>query len=102
MVKQEIKLQNPERFSKPHVIPKEKLEKAVKVACERLAKMGRENSGLLPAGSSVNFKYRFCENRNWVDGMYTGCFWLAYKLTGDEFFKEEGLKQLATYIQTPT
>ena len=97
MVKQEIKLQNPERFSKPHVIPKEKLEKAAKIACDRLAKMAKEHGVAFPSTCSFDFKYRFMENKNWVCGMYTGCFWLAYKLSGDEFFKEEGLKQLATY-----
>ena len=97
MVTQEIKLQNPERFSKPHVIPKEKLEKALKIACERLARMAKEHGVTFPNAFSTDYRYTFHENKNWVDGMYTGCFWLAYKLTGDEFFKEEGLKQLATY-----
>ena len=29
--------------------------------------------------------------------MYTGCFWLAYELTGNKFFKECAEKHLATY-----
>ena len=97
MITQKIKLQNPEKFSKPHVIPKEKLEKAAKIACERLAKMAKTNGVKFPSTCSYDFKYKFSDNNNWVCGMYTGCFWLAYKLTGDEFFKEEAEKQLATY-----
>ena len=97
MVKQEIKLNNPERFSKIPVIPKEKLKKAAAIACERLAKMAREHGVSFPGGNSVNFKYQFAENKNWVDGMYTGCYWLAYKLTGDEFFRKEAEKQVLTY-----
>ena len=97
MVTQKIKLNNPERFSKPHKIPREKLEAALKVACERLAKMAREHGVTFPIAFSKNYKYEFKDNANWVDGMYTGCFLLAYQLTGDEFFKKEAEKQLATY-----
>lgn len=30
--------------------------------------------------------------------MYTGCFWLAYQLTGDEFFRNCAEEHLSTYI----
>ncbi len=31
---------------------------------------------------SVNYRYTQNPNNNWVCGMNTGCYWLAYELTG--------------------
>ena len=87
MVKETLKLDRPERFAKPHVIDKAKLEAAAKAACAKLkARVEKEGMGF-PATCSKDYKYAQGANNNWECGMYTGCFWLAYQLTGDEFFK---------------
>ena len=92
-----LTLNNPELFSKPHVINKAKLEEAAAKACAKLkARVEREGAGF-PGTFSKDFKYEQGENNNWVSGMYTGCFWLAYQLTGDDFFKNVALEQLKTY-----
>ena len=97
MVKETLKLDRPERFSKPHVIDKEKLEAAAKAACAKLkARVEKEGMGF-PSTCSKEYKYAQGPNNNWECGMYTGCFWLAYQLTGDEFFKNVALEQLKTY-----
>ena len=97
MVKETIKLERPERFSKPHIIDRAKLEAAAKAACAKLkARVEKEGTGF-PSTCSTDYKYAQGPNNNWVCGMYTGCFWLAYQLTGDEFFKKVALEQLETY-----
>ena len=97
MVTQEIKLLNPERFSKPHVISKEKLTSAISEAADRLEIMGKEHGVDFPSCWSINYKYDYAHNRNWVGGMYTGCYWLAYELTGNKFFKDMAEKLTATF-----
>ena len=93
-----ISLNNRDRFSVSHKIDKSKLETAAKVACAKLkARVEKEGMGF-PLSCSSNYKYCQGENKSWVSGMYTGCFWLAYQLTGDEFFKEVALEQLKTYF----
>jgi unsaturated chondroitin disaccharide hydrolase len=88
MVTEKIKLIEPQRWNKPHTIPREKLEAAAKAACDKLkAKTLKDGSGF-PGTSSKEYKYSHLENNNWECGMYTGCFWLAYELTGDEFFEK--------------
>jgi len=97
MVTEQLKLNNPERFSKVHEIPREKLEAAAKAACAKL-KANAEKYGLgFPGTCSKEYKYVRGINQNWECGMYTGCFWLAYELTGDEFFKNAATEMLATY-----
>ena len=97
MVKETLTLDRPERFSTPHIIDRAKLEAAAKAACSKLkSRVQKEGIGF-PSTSSVNYKYSQGENNNWECGMYTGCFWLAYQLTGDEFFKNVALEQLETY-----
>lgn len=97
MVTQKITLNNPERFTKPHVIDKAKLEKAAKAACDKL-KANTEKYGTgFPATCSVDYKYPRGENNNWECGMYTGCYWLAYELTGDEYFRKVAEEMLPTF-----
>ncbi len=99
MVKETLKLEKPERFAGEHKIPREKLEAAAKAACAKL-KWRAQNEGLgFPTTRSVDYKYCQGPNNNWECGMYTGCFWLAYQLTGDEFFKDCALKHQATYVE---
>ena len=99
MVKERLTLKNPERWNKPHVIAKEKLEAAAKAACDKL-KANTEKFGLgFPGTCSVNYKYVRGANNNWECGMYTGCYWLAYELTGDEFFKDCAEKMLETFYE---
>ena len=50
-----------------------------------------------PGTCSKEYKYVRAENKNWVGGMYTGCYWLAYELTGNEFFREVAERHLPTY-----
>jgi unsaturated chondroitin disaccharide hydrolase len=97
MVTQKIILEKPERFLKPHTISKSKLEAAAEKACERLANMAKSHYGLFPSNWSTDFKYKWERNNNWVSGMYTGCFWLAYELTGDKFFREVAESHLDSY-----
>ena len=87
----------PAKFLNPHPLNRSKLEEAAKRACLKLrTRVEREGVGF-PQTCSKNYKYLQGENNNWVCGMYTGCFWLAYQLTGDEFFKNVALEHLETY-----
>ena len=97
MVKEQITLERPQRFSTPHVIDRAKLEAAAKAACDKLkARVEKEGMGF-PGTYSKNFKYDQGPNSHWEAGMYTGCFWLAYQITGDEFFKNVAFEHLKTY-----
>ena len=97
MVKESIKLNNPERFTKPHSIDRAKLEAAAKAATEKLRALAEKYGDAFPETRSIEFKYQCSENKNWEAGMYTGCYWLAYELTGDEFFRECAERQLESY-----
>ena len=99
MVTEKIVLQNPERFEAGYEINKSKLESAAAAATEKLKNFAKANAYyVFPGTSSANYKYTMGQNNNWECGMYTGCFWLAYQITGDDFFRDYGMKQLETYI----
>ena len=57
MEKQTLKLENPERFSKPHVIDKEKLWAAAKAACAKLKARVERDGIAFPATCSKDYKY---------------------------------------------
>lgn len=92
-----LKIDNPQRFMTHADISNEKLNKAIDVACNRLIKLIPEFSKSFPGTCSENFKYIPNINRNWECGMFTGCFWLAYLLTGEKVFKDVAVNHLDTY-----
>ena len=98
MITKRIVLERPERFARAHTIPREKLEAAAAAACEKLRGLAEKNgSTVFPGTCSADKKYVFDINKNWECGMYTGCYWLAYLLTGDEFFRRVAEEQTDTY-----
>ena len=99
MITEKITLTNPERFAKPHVISREKLTKAAEAACDKLEELTKKYGIAFPTTRSIEYKYRCGENNNWECGMYTGCYWRAWEITGNKFFKETAEAHLATYAE---
>lgn len=97
MITEKITLKNPERFSKPHEISREKLIRAAEAACDKLEENTKKYGIAFPTTRSIEYKYQCGENKNWECGMYTGCYWRAWELTGNKFFKETAEAHLATY-----
>ena len=87
----------PERFMKPYELPKEKLDKAIAQALAKLEKnLPRWEYGFVGRGEDVNH-YKEVPNNNWVHGMNTGTYWLAYELSGNEKFRQVAEKMLPSY-----
>ena len=97
MVTEKITLNNPERFQKACDIPREKLIKAAERATDKLAAFAKKNPCSFPGTRSIDYKYVCAENENWEAGMYTGCYWLAYEITGDPFFRKEAESHFGGY-----
>ena len=98
MVTEKITLQNRERFEKDYSLDKAKLIHAVEVAADKLEARAKAHGDEIPYSSTIDFKYHsFGINKDWTAGMYTGCFWLAYELTGNKFFREVAEKQFLTF-----
>ena len=97
MVKESVILNNPERFEKPHEISREKLIKAAEKATDKLEELSKKYGVAFPDTRSIEFKYVCGENRNWETGMYTGCYWRAYEITGNKYFREVAESHLPTY-----
>lgn len=43
--------------------------------------------------------YVWGENRDWIEGFYTGMAWLCYQYTGEEFFKQAAEAQVDNFRQ---
>ncbi len=97
MVTEKIVLNNPERFNTPYVISKDKLVKAAEKATDKLEMLARKYGTDFPDPCSVDYKYPCSPNKNWVAGMYTGCYWRAYEITGNKFFREVAESHLESY-----
>ena len=97
MITEKITLQNPDRFAKPHTISRDKLVKAAEAATDKLEELAKKYGVAFPETRSIEYKYKCAENKNWEAGMYTGCYWLAYEITENEFFRKEAEKHLPTY-----
>lgn len=97
MKRKEIILTNPERFSGNYEIPAEKVKDAINRALKKLeGKIDIYTDGF-PMTNTDTDEYGIGENRNWVAGMHTGCFLLAYELSADRRFLDVAEKHLPTY-----
>ena len=98
MITEQIVLKNPEKFNTVPTISKQNLEAAAEKVIDKLKKRN-EKFGLdgYPFMCSKNYEYSVGPNNDWQHGMYSGCNWLAYELTGDKYFRECGEYQLKSF-----
>ena len=99
MKRHPITLERPERFSDVPVISREKIDRAIAVAAERLERMGTRHGLDFPGTSASDMKYQYGPNNNWGCGMYVGCYWLAWQLTGVGFFKKRAVELSETFAE---
>lgn len=92
-----IKLNNEKLFDFNYEISKEKINAAIKKACDKLKSQISYYGDKFPGTSTINYKYKLGENDNWVTGLHTGTFLLAYKLSGDECFLDVAEKHIFSF-----
>lgn len=95
----DIKINNPERFKGNHSIAPEKLKKAIEKATGKLYAKLELYADNFPQNMRKNcyHLYEMGENNNWQSGMLTGCLILAYDLTGEQKFLDTALGHIPTY-----
>ena len=92
-----VKLNNEERFNFTYEIPKDKLDNAITKACKKLKSKIEYYGDMFPGTGTSNYKYTLSENNNWVSGLHTGTYLLAYKLTGDKCFLQVAKKHIKSF-----
>ncbi len=97
MIRGNVKLQKPELFTDGFEIPEEKLRKALDSAIMKLRNKAEKYKDGYPSNFTTNCRYNLGSNDNWIHGMLTGCYLLAYEATGDEFFLDIAKHQLKSY-----
>ncbi len=99
MVTEKITLERPERFATPHTISRDKLIKAAEKATDKLEMLSKKYGDDFPTTRSIDYKY-VCgptPHGSWEEGMYTGCYWRAWELTGNKYFRDCAERQLASF-----
>lgn len=93
-----IKLKNPEKYEDEFAIPKEKLQNATEKILSKLKSKAELYKDYFPIDTaSARNKYDLGENNNWIHGMHTGCYLLAYELSGDKVFLDVATNHMASY-----
>lgn len=89
----------PERFKTAYTIDPAKLQAAADKATAKLLEIAEEADGKFPATHSIDYQYVYGANNNWICGMYTGSYLMAYQLTGDSRFSDVVEEHITTYIE---
>lgn len=92
-----IMLECAERFAKPYEISKRKMDCAIEKALDKLERNIPKWTESFAKSCTVNLKYPHGTNSDWVCGMQTGAYWLAYEMSGNNKFRDIAEKQLRTY-----
>lgn len=71
-------------------------EQAMEDAWKKTLGNLRRAPGLFPHITSDK-RYEWGENRDWIEGFYTGMTWLCYEYTGKEEFRESALMQVESF-----
>ena len=76
----------------------EKIKNALSICVEKV----RRNIPIIGAASPKSYitldgKYERMENKTWTTGFYPGMIWIAYAVTGDEYFLEAGKVQSESF-----
>ncbi len=97
----EPRLFNPDRYLQENPVSREKAKAAMDRAVKALkANLIQWNGKFVSASSKAGtFRYTTSDEFNWTSGMLTGCCWLAYEYTGDEFFRQQAEKHIETYME---
>lgn len=89
----------PERFKSIYKIDQKKLEDAAAKATAKLKAFSMEHGAAFTKTSSENYKYEESANNNWTCGMYTGCYLMAYQLTGDLWFRNIVVSHISSFVE---
>ncbi len=92
-----IQLKDPTRFQGTYTIPREKVQKALDIALAKLERQIDEHGAAFADTIPTDYKYIWGENNNWVCGMQTACYFLAWQVTGNEKFLQAAKEQVKTY-----
>lgn len=80
-------------------VTQEEIEQATKYSLVQTRKAIEMMGEKFKSCNSTNNFYHATENEDWTEGFYTGEIWIAYELTGDNFFKEIGLKHVESFLE---
>lgn len=95
MITHKIPLNNPERWQQDYRLEKSKIIKAAEKATDKLEALIPKYKDAFAEGGYV---YRMQEaNQWWTAGFQTGCFWLAYEITGNKAFKDVAEHHFTSY-----
>lgn len=97
-----VELKSAERYSKKFTIDRNKVEKAVETVLEILKKNAEkfgDNMVLPPKEWDKYYTYKASSDVTWTTSMWTGVYWLAYQLTGEEFYRNIAESHLKHYIE---
>ena len=97
MIKEKIELINKERFATVEEISKAKLERAAELAIDKIEKNLSRFAGGFTSPATNNLRYEPSKNNDWVNGMHTGQYWLAYELTGNIKFRHAAENHLKSF-----
>ncbi len=93
-----IKLSAPERFEDGFRISREKLHGSAEKILSKLSLKADLYKEKFPieANAEKN-RYNLAANESWTHGMHTGCYLLAYELTGDKMYLDVAAEHMPTY-----
>lgn len=86
MISEKIVLERENRFIQTEEISRQKLIKAAQIATDKLEANLHRFTENFTSSSTKNHVYELRPNNDWINGMHTGLYWLAYELTGNKKF----------------
>lgn len=100
MIRGNVTLNNPSLYEMDYEISNEKLCMAIDHALTKLSSKISKFGSMFPVGrldQPYGKVYKMGGNEHWTCGLHTGCFLLAYELSGEKKFLEVAQSHMASY-----
>ena len=97
MITKKIELDNHQRYNTNTPVSREKLLRAAQIATDNLEKNLQRFTDNFASSATENLIYRDIPNVDWINGMHTGLYWLAYELTGNKRFRDVAEHHLKSF-----
>lgn len=85
------------KFQNKTKVTEREINSAIETALLKLEELIPRFTDYFAPPSTTNFRYKQTKNDNWINGMQTGQYWLAYELTGDRKFREVAKKHVKSF-----
>ncbi len=92
-------IENPQRFRQTNLLSKAELEQAIDLALQQVYANMTYFKDHYPSPATFENRYQIMDNKEWTNGFWTGCLWLAYEYSQDKAISDLAHLNVLSFLE---